>query len=256
MRSLAFFVIPFVLIGCGPDLDANKYVISNVQWQDLEEYTFNYNSDQLSSISVTDGTSIQYQYYTDSVQVKRVGATGITTRLTTLVYSGTKKLSKVYIRWRYGGQLYKDSILFNHNANQLQSISWKSINYQVAFTGENMTNISRNVAPIGNLDLTYDKVINPFKGIYWMDEFVSISLQGVPSIQFESIARFFSATNIVGTDGTILSAKLKQKYTYDYLYDILPKSANVERETGKAVTSNLIYIALIVYSKKAASTTP
>ncbi|MFM7854666.1 MAG: hypothetical protein ACKO96_22750, partial [Flammeovirgaceae bacterium] len=204
----------------------------------------------------TDGTSIQYQYYTDSVQVKRVSAAGVTTRLTTLVYTAPRTLSKVYIRWRYGGRLYKDSIVFNHNANQLQSITWKANNYQVTFTDENITNFSRNVAALGNLDLTYDKVINPFKGIYWVDEFVTISPQGVPSLQFESIARFFSATNIVGTDGTILSTKLKQKFTYDYLYGILPKSANVERETGKAVTSNLIYIALIVYNKRAANTTP
>jgi hypothetical protein len=256
MRSLAFFAIAVALTSCGPDLDAEKYTIGSVQWQDLEDYTFNYDKGELRSISVTDGTSIQYQYFTDSTQVKFVTAGGTTIRLTTLVFSGARTLTKLRTRWRYNGQFYKDSISFNHNGSRLQSITWKGVNYLVTFTGENITNIRRNFESLGKLDLSYDKVANPFKGVYWVDEFINVNQSGVPSIQLNSIARFFSVNNITLSDGAILSTKFKEKYTYDYLYGILPKSVNKDEELNKTATNGLIYIALIVYNKKPSNTTP
>ena len=256
MRSLAFFAIAIVLTSCGPDLDADKYTIASVQWQDLEDYTFHYDKDELRSISVTDGTSIQYQYFNDSTQARFISAGGVTIRFTTLVYSASRSLSKVRTRWRYNGLFYKDSIVFNHSGSRLQSITWKGVNYLVTFTGENITNIKRNFASLGNLDLAYDRVTNPFKGVYWSDEFINVSPTGAPAIQFNAIARYFSANNITLSDGTILSTKYKESYTYDYLYGILPKSVNRDEEFNKTVTNDLIYIALIVYNKKPASTTP
>lgn len=256
MRSLAFFVIAAVLVSCGPDLDANKYTIGSVQWQDLEDYTFNYDKGELRAISVTDGTSIQYEYFPDSTQIKFLSATGVVTRLTTLVYAGSPILTQVRTRWRYNGQFYKDSILFKYNGAKLQAITWKGVNYLVTYAGENITNIRRNSTALGNLDLTYDKVTNPFKGVYWADEFNNVSPTGAPSIQFNSIARYFSANNITASNGIILSSTLKEKYSYDYLYGILPKSVNKDEELNRTVTSNLIYIALIVYNKKSSNTAP
>lgn len=256
MRSLALFAIAVALTSCGPDLDANKYIIGSVQWQDLEDYTFNYDKGELRSISVTDGTSIQYQYFTDSTQVRSISAGGVTTRFTTLVYSGPRTLSKLRTRWRYNGQFYKDSILFSHSGTKLQSFNWKGLNYLVTFTGENITNMRRNFVSLGNLDLKYDRVTNPFRGVYWTDEFINVSPTGAPSVQFNAIARYFSANNLTLADGNILAAKLKEVYTYDYLYGILPKSVNKDEELNKTTTNDLIYIALIVYNKKPSNTTP
>lgn len=256
MRSLAFLAITLAFTSCGPDLDADRYTIASVQWQDLEDYAFNYDTGVLQSISVTDGTSIQYQYFNDSTQVRFISADGFTFRLTTLVYSASGIFSKLRTRWRSNGQFYKDSILFSHNGTKLQSIMWKGVNYLVTFTGENITNIRRNLGSLGNLDLTYDRVTNPFKRVYWADEFINISPTGTSSVQFNAIARYFSANNLTLSDGTILSTRLRESYTYDYLHGILPKSVNNDKLLNKTMTNNLIYIALIVYNKKSANTTP
>lgn len=256
MRALSFFALALALVGCGPDLEADNYAIGSVQWQDLEDYSFHYDNGKLRSISVTDGTSIQYQYFNDSVQVRFVSAGGVVTRFSTLVFTVAETLSKLRTRWRYNGVFYRDSILFNQINFKLQSIIWKGVSYTVSFTDENITNIRRNVVALGNVDLSYDQVTNPFRGVYWVDEFIKVNQSGAPTIQFKAIARYFSANNITYSEENIFSTKLKEKYTYNYLYGILPKSVNKDEELNKTVTSDLIYIALIVYKRRDPSTAP
>lgn len=252
MKKL-FYILFSILCAsaCGPDLSPDKYFVKSIVLNTYEEYSFQYASGKLIGIEGTDSVRLSYSYYKDSVSIKHT-KTGRLFQTTRLTYSGGE-LAKVKIKWLFDKIWYKDSISFTYSGSNLNSFIYKKNNYQLAIQGENVTSIKRGVLGIGgSYGITYDQITNPFKSVYWLDQFLMPS-GFTTTLQPKVIMRYFSKNNISTISTTILGITEVEKYSYIYLHGILPKFISVNVESGKTKYENVVFIFDIQYTNKSAS---
>lgn len=253
-KVILFFGIAFLFFGCGPDLNPALYDVKSILYSNFEEYTFSYQANKLIKVEGTDTTSVDYTYYTDSTSLRFQRKNKIDHEAT--LFFSANNLTKIKTRWKASQRYYKDSVMFQYTSGQLSSITHKGLTYQITMKDGNLISIKRGLTNFGvNYVFTYDGFKNPLQSVYWNDELIAISGLST-SLSPLSFARYFSKNNLSTSDSNLLGVKETQRFTYDYVNGILPKSVTLEIENARSKVSNLIYIGDIFYVAKSTSTTP
>lgn len=243
------FLFALLATSCGPDLSPEKYVVKSILLSSYEEYTFQYQGGRLQKIIGTDSIVLNYSYFKDSTSILHVDKSGKLFQRTQLAYSGSE-LSKVKVKWKFGKAWYSDSIMFSYSGNSLASIAFKKLTYQTTVQNGNLTGIKvGNGALSVSYNMSYDQKTNPLESVYWLTPLILPSGE-TAIIQPNTIARYFSKNNLSTSTSIIFGANTINRYSYTYLHDILPKSINLEVETAKSKTSDLVFVFDIQYQPK------
>lgn len=249
MRKLC--VICFAMLGvsaCGPDLDPQKYLIKSILLSSYQEYSFEYLGNRPQKMTGTDSIRFDYKYYRDSTSIRQYNQSKLVTRVQ-LVYSGSQ-LVKSKIKWQFGRISYKDSILFSYSGGNLSSFVHRGGTYQVVVQRGNVVSMKRGINVVSaSYTAAYDQVANPLKSLYWLDHLILPS-GATTTLQPLAIARYFSVNNITLGVGQLLGVTTTQRYFYNYLRGILPKTINYEIEDAKSKVTDLVYAFDIQYVKR------
>ncbi len=243
------FLVALLATSCGLDLSPEKYVVKSILLSSYEEYSFQYQGGRLQKIVGTDSIVLNYTYFKDSTSILHLDKSGKLFQRTQLAYSGSE-LSKVKVKWKFGKAWYGDSIMFSYSGSSLASIMYKKLTYQATTQNGNLTGIRVGSGTLSvSYNIAYDQKTNPLGSVYWLTPFILPS--GTTAIiQPNTIARYFSKNNLSTSTGVILGATETNRYSYTYLHDILPKSINLEVETSKSKTSDLVFVFDIQYQPK------